>query len=53
MSASCVALYAVFLFVQTIRHRDYFLADASEHHPVHDTPSDKTTAISVALLVVA
>ncbi len=53
VSASCVSLYAVFLFVQTIRHRDYFLADASEYYPVHDTPSNRTAAISLGLLVLA
>jgi Ca2+:H+ antiporter len=53
VSAACVALYAVFLFVQTIRHRDYFLADASEHDPVHETPSNRTAAISVALLILS
>jgi Ca2+:H+ antiporter len=28
VSAATLALYAVFLYVQTIRHRDYFLSDA-------------------------
>ncbi len=53
VSAVCVALYAVFLFVQTIRHRDYFLADASELDPIHETPSDRTAAISLGLLLLA
>jgi Ca2+:H+ antiporter len=50
VSVACVLLYGVFLFVQTIRHRDYFLADASESYPVHDTPGNRTAAISVGLL---
>ena len=53
VSLSCLVLYGVFLFVQTIRHRDYFLADMSEELPLHDTPGTRTTAASVALLLVS
>ena len=53
VSLSCLVLYGVFLFVQTIRHRDYFLADVSEEMPVHDTPNARTTAASVVLLLIA
>jgi Ca2+:H+ antiporter len=53
VSLSCLVLYGVFLFVQTIRHRDYFLADVSEDVPIHDTPSARTTALSMALLLVS
>jgi len=45
-----VALYGLFVFVQTIRHRDYFVADQEEHAA---PPSDRETLISGALLVVA
>jgi Ca2+:H+ antiporter len=44
-------LYGVFLFVQTIRHRDYFISGDGEH--AEDRPSGRTTAISVVLLLVA
>ena len=45
-------LYCVFLFVQTIRHRDYFIvAEPSDHADVR--PAALTTAISVMLLIVA
>ena len=49
-------LYGVFLFVQTVRHRDYFIAavgpgDADEH--VEIQPSARTTGISLCLLAVA
>ncbi len=44
-------LYAVFLFVQTIRHRDYFIAEGADHHGIR--PSGRTTAASVVLLIVA
>jgi Ca2+:H+ antiporter len=44
-------LYGVFLFVQTIRHRDYFVTDGGDHADAR--PSARTTTISVVLLVVA
>ncbi len=50
---SCLVLYGVFLFVQTIRHRDYFLADMSEDLPIHAAPSARITALSFALLLVS
>jgi Ca2+:H+ antiporter len=53
VSLSCLILYGVFLFVQTIRHRDYFLADVSEDLPLHDTPGSRTTTLSVLLLLVS
>lgn len=48
-----IILYAIFLFVQTIRHRDYFLADMSEDLPIHAAPGVRTTAASMALLLVS
>jgi Ca2+:H+ antiporter len=49
-----LVLYGSFVFVQTVRHRDYFLplqaADEEAHAP---PPSNKTTAASAALLLVA
>ena len=53
VSLSCLVLYGVFLFVQTIRHRDYFLADMSEDLPIHAAPGVRTTAASMALLLVS
>lgn len=47
-------LYAVYIFVQTVRHRDYFLpegvADESEHAP---PPTPGATLLSLGLLIVA
>lgn len=46
-------LYLVFVFIQTIRHRDYFLAsspDENEHAP---PPSNSAALASLALLVVS
>jgi Ca2+:H+ antiporter len=47
-----LALYAAFVFVQTVRHRDYFLpvdiGDTDEHAA---PPDDRATAISLVLLL--
>ncbi|WP_035572448.1 calcium:proton antiporter [Halomonas halocynthiae] len=54
-----IVLYGIFLFVQTIRHRSYFLldessalgtdnSDTSSHHAI---PSKRTTLVSLALLI--
>ncbi|MSP02712.1 MAG: ionic transporter y4hA [Acetobacteraceae bacterium] len=47
-----LCLYGVFLFVQTIRHREYFLAEADPDH-AEVRPSGRATVISLSLLVVA
>jgi Ca2+:H+ antiporter len=54
VSAVSLLLYGMFIFVQTVRHRDYFLPSRSAggeelHAPA---PSDQTTCISSALLLV-
>jgi Ca2+:H+ antiporter len=47
-------LYAVFVFVQTVRHRDYFLSEHGEAEEVHATPPPTAVAIpSLVLLVVS
>ncbi len=45
-------LYGVFLFVQTVRHRDYFRTGADTDDD-HARPGARTTAASVLLLIVA
>jgi Ca2+:H+ antiporter len=47
-----LVLWGVFVFVQTIRHRDYFLdvAAANDHH---DKPSNTMALLSLGLLLVA
>lgn len=50
-----LALYGVFVFVQTVRHRDYFLSaarDGDDAEPAR-RPSPGMTAASLALLLVA
>jgi Ca2+:H+ antiporter len=49
-AVASVALYGLFVFVQTVRHRDYFVSDDEEHAA---PPSDREALISLALLVVA
>ena len=47
-------LYGSFVFVQTVRHRDYFLAAGDdEDHPVAPPPSDQAALTSLALLVLS
>jgi Ca2+:H+ antiporter len=53
VAASSLALWAVFVFVQTVRHRDYFLpaeGDEASHAP---PPSAARAGASFALLLVA
>jgi Ca2+:H+ antiporter len=52
-SLATLALYAVFLYVQTVRHRDYFLSDlggASEDHAV--APTGRQLWESIVLLLI-
>jgi Ca2+:H+ antiporter len=47
-------LYAVFVFVQTVRHRDFFLPLGSGAHDEHAAaPTGRTTALSIVLLLLA
>ena len=46
-----LCLYGVFLFVQTIRHRDYFITKGEPNHGIR--PSVLVTTISLGLLVVS
>jgi Ca2+:H+ antiporter len=56
-----LALYGLFVFTQTIRHRDYFLPLAGKSNPASfdddgehaDPPSNRTAAMSLLLLLVA
>jgi Ca2+:H+ antiporter len=48
-----LVLYGAFVFIQTVRHRDYFLPVGGDDADDHPPPSGRTTAISAALLVAA
>ena len=54
-ATASVALYALFLVVQTIRHSDYFLPPRGriDHDEHAERPSKNDTFLSLALLVVA
>jgi Ca2+:H+ antiporter len=57
VGAVSLALYLVFVFVQTVRHRDYFLEIAvlpeDKTPDAHAMPSNATAAVSLVLLLVA
>ncbi len=58
VGALSLTLWIVFVFVQTIRHRDYFLdapADVAETaaEPAHAKPSDRVALASLFLLVLS
>jgi Ca2+:H+ antiporter len=47
-------LYGSFVFVQTVRHRDYFLAKDRKSEDAHaQPPSNRTTLVSAGLLLAA
>jgi Ca2+:H+ antiporter len=49
-----ILLYGVFVFVQSVRHRDYFLADSDgDEGEAHAPPSAGATAFSSVMLVVS
>jgi Ca2+:H+ antiporter len=49
-----VALYCLFILVQTVRHRDYFLPIQGDDEEAHaPPPTGRTAVLSVGLLVVS
>lgn len=52
---SSLGLYGVFVFVQTVRHRDYFLSSGNNDDTAHAAalPSGRVALISLALLFVS
>ena len=47
-----LVLYCAFVFIQTVRHRDYFIAVKSGNEDAHaPPPSSRTAAVSAALLL--
>jgi len=53
-AVASLVLYGAFVFVQTVRHRDYFLpADAGGADGHAPLPSDKSTLVSGTLLLAA
>jgi Ca2+:H+ antiporter len=50
-AVASVVLYGLFVFIQTVRHRDQFLDDDSAEHAAR--PSDRETLVSLGVLVAA
>jgi Ca2+:H+ antiporter len=48
-----LTLYLLFVFVQTVRHRDYFLNPGTKDDEHADPPSNRRAALSLGLLLVA
>lgn len=48
-----LVLYLVFVFIQTIRHRDYFLAQSADEDVHPEPPSSRAALASLGLLIVA
>src|SRR5437870_860879 len=48
-----LVLYGSFIFVQTVRHRDYFLQIEHDNAEAHAPPSNKATLVSAGLLLAA
>ncbi len=53
VAITSLVLYCAFLFVQTVRHRDYFLADSVEGDDGHISPASRTFWISTVFLCAA
>lgn len=56
VAVSSAALWAIFVFVQTVRHRDYFIpaSDAATNPEVHaEPPAARTAWVSFGLLLVS
>jgi Ca2+:H+ antiporter len=54
-ATASLLLYALFVFVQTVRHRDYFLPPGAQAQPEEHAapPSNRVALASLALLIVA
>lgn len=53
VSVITIVLYGVFLYTQTIRHRDYFIVETEEQQAEHAAATGKEMIVSVALLLVS
>jgi Ca2+:H+ antiporter len=51
VSIACLVIYGVFLMVQTVRHRNYFII-TGDHPDSHFIPSRKQTVVSFIFLVI-
>lgn len=51
VSIACLVIYGVFLMVQTVRHRSYFVS-VDENADAHYIPSKKQTTVSFFFLII-
>ncbi|GAA4319518.1 ionic transporter y4hA [Compostibacter hankyongensis] len=52
ISIICIVLYAGFIFVQSVRHRDYFLPSGHTADDHAALPNNRTTLVSLILLLI-
>ena len=52
-AVASLALYGLFVFIQTIRHRDYFVSESGGQEEHAPPPTNRATFISLGLLVIA
>lgn len=54
ISLACIVVYGIFLMVQTVRHRNYFIsADENESLKPHQKPTIRQTLLSLVVLVIS
>ena len=53
VGTACLSLYLVFLFVQTVRHKNYFVPSSAMEVAHHAAPQARIGAISAGLLVLS
>ena len=53
VSVVTIILYGVFLYIQTVRHRDYFISDKGDAGDNVTQTSSRTLMLSIALLLVS
>jgi Ca2+:H+ antiporter len=53
VGTACLSLYLVFLFVQTVRHQNYFVPSNAMEVALHAAPQARIGAISAGLLVLS
>ncbi|MCC2590473.1 calcium:proton antiporter [Chryseobacterium sp. MFBS3-17] len=54
VSIACLVIYGIFLMVQTVRHRNYFIIEDENHTPHEaDPPTRTVTVVSLILLLIS
>jgi Ca2+:H+ antiporter len=53
VGGECLALYLVFLFIQTVRHQDYFVPAGGADDAPHAVPPARMGVISMLLLILS